>query len=203
MSEQTRQEQIDETLSLLGQMTPAALAADRDRLLFRAGEASARGEDRGPSRITRVLWPAVAAALALVAEGLGTALAMHEPDVRVVYVERPAGADVEQANAAGKTATPRDRRESDTAAESGASVYAASKTRDWPPGNGLIPSQDWAALSDAFAGQLRSQQEGSQAAQEAIATATAENRGDDTLDAAGRRRRSQTYLELRDSLRAM
>jgi len=190
-------------MSLLSQMTPAALAADRDRLFFRAGEASVRGETPASSQAYRALWPAVAAALALLAAGFGAALAMRKPETRVVYIERPAGAGAEQASTAAKATTAPNRPESDTLVEPGALAYGATETRYRPPGNELIPSQDWAALSDAFAGQLRLQQERSQAAREAIATATAENRGSDRLNGDAPRRRAQTYLELRDSLRAM
>jgi hypothetical protein len=63
-------------------LTPAAGPIDRDRLMFRAGQAAAR---------PGWLWPAAAAALALVAAGLGAALAVRRPAPaveRVVYVPR-------------------------------------------------------------------------------------------------------------------
>ena len=63
-------------------MTPAALAANRDEVFFRAGEASARSEQRESPKAHRIVWPAVAAALALLAAGLGAAIAMREPAVR-------------------------------------------------------------------------------------------------------------------------
>jgi hypothetical protein len=204
MSEQDRQEQIAETLSLLGQLTPAALAADRDLLFFRAGEASARGENRTTSRTHRVVWPTVAAAaLALLAAGLGALLVMREPEVRVVYIERPAAERDEQAGNVAKDTTPRERAETNGIVEPATSVYGANEIRYRPGGNGIIPSQDWAALSDAFAGQLRLQQARSRAAEEAMSSTTVENRGAGALDGDAPRQRAKSYLELRDSLRAM
>jgi hypothetical protein len=202
MSEQDRQEQIAETLSLLGQLTPAALAADRDLLFFRAGEASARGELGASSRAHRVVWPA-AAALALLAAGLGAALVMREPEVQVVYIERPATGTDRQANTAAEDTTPRDRGERNVAADLAASIDPANEIRHLPNGDGIIHSQDWAALSDAFAQQLRLQQERSQAVREAMMSATIENRHDDTLERDAPRERGQSYLELRDAMRAM
>lgn len=204
MSQPDRQAQITETLSLLSQMTPAALAANRDELFFRAGEASARSERRQSSPAHRVVWPAMAAALALVATGLGAALILREPEVRVVHIERRDHVDVGQAGSAANIANPRDGDNLDTTAtEPAAWDYAVDEIRHRPNGDGMIHSQDWAALSDAFAGQLRMQQKRSQAAREAMAGATVENRGDDARDGAPPRQRVQTYLELRDAMQAL
>jgi hypothetical protein len=203
MSERDQQQQIAVTLSLLSQMTPAALAANRDELFFRAGEASARIEMRAPSRIHRVVWPTAAAALALLALGLGSALLMRERDLQVVYIDRAAAERDKQAGTVAKDTTPSVRAETNGIVEPATSVHAANEMRYRPGGNGIIPSQDWAALSDAFAGQLRLQQERSQAARDAMSSAAAEFRGNESTDGDAPRQRAQTYLELRDSLRAM
>jgi hypothetical protein len=203
MSQQDRQNQLAETLSLLGQLTPAALTANRDLLFFRAGEASARGENYTTARTHRVVWPTAAAALALLALGLGSALLMREPAVRVVYIERPAAERDEQAGTVAKDTTTRERAETNGFVGPATSVYGANEIRYRPGGNGIIPSQDWAALSDAFAGQLRLQQARSRAAEEAMSSTTVENRGAGALDGDAPRQRAKSYLELRDSLRAM
>jgi hypothetical protein len=84
MSEQTRDPELAELETALAALRPAPPALDRDRLMFRAGLASAR---RG-----RWLWTGTTAALALVAAGLGTALVLRPapPTIeRTVYVEKP------------------------------------------------------------------------------------------------------------------
>ncbi|HJS06927.1 MAG TPA: hypothetical protein VJ809_04680 [Pirellulales bacterium] len=204
MSEPDRQERIADTLSLLSQMIPAALAANRDELFFRAGEASGRRERRESSRAHRVMWPTAAAALALIAAGLATALVTREPEVRVVHVERPIHADHGQASSVAKAATPHDGHEREPVAmEPAASVFAANEHRHRISGDGIIYSQDWAALSDAFRGQLRMQQERSQRTREATLSATVEDSGSDAFDGAPSRQKSQSYLELRDAMQAL
>ena len=64
----------------------------------------------------------------------------------------------------------------------------------------MINPQDWAALSDAFAHQLRIQEERSAAARNA-AIAAAEQAGGEPLRDDARHKRSRTYLELRDAMR--
>jgi hypothetical protein len=184
-------------------MAPAALAANRDELFFRAGEASARIERGEPLRAHRIGWPAAAAALALLAAGLGTALLTREPEVRVVHVERPAHADG-QASSAARAATPRNGDDRDNVAmEPAAWVYAANEIHNRPNGDGIIHQRDWAALSDAFAAQLRLQQERSHRAQEAMSAAKAENRSEDVPASDAPRGRAQTYLELRDAMQTL
>jgi hypothetical protein len=68
--------------------TPGGL--DRDRILFRAGRASARGPGR-------YIWPGVSGVLALATVALSVALATRpEPPERVVYVEVPQSAPPRQ-----------------------------------------------------------------------------------------------------------
>jgi hypothetical protein len=72
---------------VLTALQPAAPQLDRDRILFEAGRASARGR----------FWPAAAALLALVSAGLGGALWWRPvPAERVVLVPVPAPAPPEQ-----------------------------------------------------------------------------------------------------------
>jgi hypothetical protein len=204
MPEPDRQEQIAETLSLLSQMTLTALTANRDELFFRAGEASARNERRRSSTTHRVIWPAAAAALALLAAGLGAVLLMREPEVRVVHIERPVRVDEEQASSAIKAATPRNHDErDDIVVPPAARLYAAHEMRHRPGSNGIIHSQDWAALSDAFAGQLRMQQERSHRARDAMLSATVEERGEDMSHGDSPPPRAQSYLELRDAMQRL
>jgi hypothetical protein len=202
MSQPDRQEQIADTLSLLSQMTPLALAANRDELFFRAGEASAQCERRESPKARRNVWPAAAAALAILAAGLGAAIAMREPAVRVVYIERGTADSPRQANTAGKGTMPRDPAEQNSFVEPVASVYAANEIRHSTNGDGIIYHQDWAALSDAFARQLRLQQARSQTAREVTLSSSIENRGDGVLDAAPRQR-VRSYLELREAMQAL
>jgi hypothetical protein len=80
MSAQPHHAEIAALESALAALTPLPGRLDRDRLMFRAGQASrpARGW----------LWPAATAALALLAAGLGAALA-RRPAERVVHVPVP------------------------------------------------------------------------------------------------------------------
>ena len=76
----------------LGALVPRAALSDRDRIMYEAGAAAAVELRRQPPPAKRRwLWPATAAALALVASGLGAALLLRGgPVERIVYVERPA-----------------------------------------------------------------------------------------------------------------
>jgi hypothetical protein len=187
----------------LSQMTPAALAANRDELFFRAGEASGRSEQRESTWAHRVVWPVAAAALALLAAGLGTAHLMREPQVRVVHIERPARIGVGQSSGAATTRAPRDGGDRDNdSLKPAASVYTANEIRHRQSGGGIIHGQDWAALSDAFAGQLRLQQERSRRAREAMLSATVENDRERAFDAAPRQR-APSYFELRDAMQSL
>jgi hypothetical protein len=192
-------EPISEMLGLLSQMTPAALAANRDELFFRAGEASARAErartagsrrDFGPA----AFWPAAAAVLAMVAVGLGVALGTRAPEVRLVYVERPAATDRGKSDAVAQDerSTPDVRNSS----EQPLSRHFAMN-RNFPPGvaaGGMINPQDWAALSDAFAHQLRIQEERIAAARNA-AIAAAEDTDEKRERDDARQNRPRTYLD--------
>ena len=74
--------------SALRALVPSQSALDRDRLMFRAGQASARSRF-----LTRWAWPSIAATLAIVAAGEGALLATRpEPRVveRLVIVREPA-----------------------------------------------------------------------------------------------------------------
>jgi hypothetical protein len=62
----------------LGSLVPARSGIDRDRVMFRAGQASAR-----PSRFGLLTWNLIAASLALVAVGEGILLA-HRPPRQIV-----------------------------------------------------------------------------------------------------------------------
>lgn len=101
-----RREDADELKPVeqtLAAFAPAAPRLDRDRLMFLAGAASARGPaeiapvERGGSRRVDAaakrawLWPAAATALAATSLALGIALFVRpQPQVRVVYVHPPA-----------------------------------------------------------------------------------------------------------------
>ena len=76
----------------LGALAPRAARSDRDQIMYEAGAAAAVELPRQPRPAKRCwLWPATAAALALVASGLGAALTLRgDPVERIVYVERPA-----------------------------------------------------------------------------------------------------------------
>ncbi len=70
--------EVTDIESALRALVPSRSELDRDRLMFRAGQVSAR------SRIlTRWAWPSIAATLAMVAAGEGMLLA-HRPVPRVV-----------------------------------------------------------------------------------------------------------------------
>jgi hypothetical protein len=183
-------------------MTPAALAANRDEVFFRAGEASARSEQRALSRSYRIVWPAAAAALAILAAGLGAAIAIREPAMRVVYIERGTADSPRQSNTAAQVTAPRDRAEQNSFVEPVAPVYAANELRHRTNGDGVIHHQDWAALSDAFARQLRLQQARSQTAREVTLSSTIENRGGRAIDAVPRQQ-ARSYLELREAMQAL
>jgi hypothetical protein len=81
MSENHPRPEITEVEALLQGLKPAAGGLDRDRILFRAGRASARGPGR-------VAWPVLSAVLGLATVALAVALAARPaPPERVVYVE--------------------------------------------------------------------------------------------------------------------
>ncbi len=78
--------------SALRALVPSRSALDRDRLMFRAGQVSARSR-----LLTRWAWPSIAAALAIVAAGEGVLLATRpEPRVveRLVIVREPAASPI-------------------------------------------------------------------------------------------------------------
>jgi hypothetical protein len=76
----------------LGALMPRASRVDRDRIMYEAGAAAAVELPWQPQPAKRRwLWPATAAALALVASCLGAALMLRgSPVERIVYVQRPA-----------------------------------------------------------------------------------------------------------------
>ena len=77
----------------LGGLVPADSRLNRDRLMYLAGAAAAAPATRHRAmrfhRLPALLWPAATAALFLIAAGLGAIVAFREPQVRVVYVDRP------------------------------------------------------------------------------------------------------------------
>jgi hypothetical protein len=80
---------MNEIEAALGSLIPARSRVDRDRVMFRAGQASIR---RPPSSGRRA-WMAIAASLALVASGEGILLARRPPPEvveRIVVVREPA-----------------------------------------------------------------------------------------------------------------
>jgi hypothetical protein len=81
---------LTEIETALGALAPSRSQLDRDRPMFRAGQASRR-----PSAPARWAWPSIAAALALVA--LGEAVALHQ---------RPGPRDFEGLSIAQKPAPP-------------------------------------------------------------------------------------------------
>jgi hypothetical protein len=202
MSEQYNQERMNEGLARFERMTPAGLEIHRDELFFRAGEASARSDRRMISTIRRALWPAAAAVLAIVAGGLGVVLANRSPETKVVYVERPAehsGAKENEKRADAKIATAPQADDVEQATLSRLTVPYR------PRGLGaddLIYRQDWAALSDAFAEQLRLQQQRTAEARSIALTASAKQPIEEAA-ASGVRKRPRTYLEMRDAMIAM
>jgi hypothetical protein len=191
MSEQDRQERINETLALLGRMTPTGLTVNRDDLFFRAGEASARGELDASRSWRHRVWPAIAATLALIATGLGYSLVSRRPEIQVVYVKRASAKTDNQGAVIEIEAPPTSSSEEDPSQMRMASRYARNNLRPGPTSN-IIHPQDWAALSDAFAQQVRLQQEHSLTVQRADESLTDSPRGE-----------ARTYLELRDAMRAM
>lgn len=200
MSEPDRQDRIDEALALLSRMTPAALDANRDELFFRAGEASARGALAAAPAWRQRVWPAIAATLALVATGLGYSLVTRRPEIQVVYVERPSAKTDKQAADIEIEAPPAISPEEDPSELRAATRYARNPLRPGPTSD-MIHPQDWAALSDAFAHQLRLQQERSETRDNVAMAAAPQNDEPTFIDAP--RNRPKTYLELRDALHAM
>lgn len=200
MSEQNQQDRINEALSLLGRMTPAALAANRDELFFRAGEASARGELAASSAWRHRVWPAIAATLALVAGGLGYSVVNRQPQVEVVYVERPTAKTNRDTGGGAKVAQSSPAHQESLSDEAGAWRYAGNPARLVPESD-IIHRQDWAALSDAFAQQLRLQQERHQNLHSAAMAAA--DQSPERSPGGLPRERGRNYLELRDALREM
>jgi hypothetical protein len=195
MSHPERQARISETLELLGRLAPADLQTNRDELLFRAGEASARGELAGSS-LRRLAWPAIAATLALVAAGLGYSMANREPEIQIVYVERP-GSVGSAHQPPGPAVNDSTSALDDRALPAPPDSTQARFTHGLGARSDLIHPQDWAALSDAFASQLRLQH----GSNESLATDLRQGDApalDDTP-----RPQPRTYLELRDALHAM
>lgn len=79
MSNEREAEFVTEPATLLGRLRPAELLLNRDELFFRAGEAHAKAKyERGAVR--RLIWPGLAAALGVVAAGLGIALVQSQTD---------------------------------------------------------------------------------------------------------------------------
>jgi hypothetical protein len=92
MSENPSEPEMTELESALRALAPAPSRLDRDRLMFRAGQASVR-----PSRLRRRARNVIAASLALVALGEGVLLARRPPPQivkEVVVVREPAPAPV-------------------------------------------------------------------------------------------------------------
>jgi hypothetical protein len=69
--------------NLLGGLSPAPAAVDRDRLLYEAGRRSVRRS--GP-------WPAIAGMLAIISVGLGVRQVTMTPRPEIVYVTKPGDA---------------------------------------------------------------------------------------------------------------
>ncbi len=200
MSEQERPERLTETLALLGRLTPVDVPADRDALFFRAGEESARGEVRALPAWSQRVWPTIAATLSFVALGLGYALVAQQPEVQVVYVERGSRELNPEAAGVDKPNQPDPPASDDDAA---ASFARRGTLRDIPYGvsSDIIHPRDWAALSDAFAQQLRLQHQRREALASVDASAAEQDRPQTLNDT--QRDQSRTYLELRDAMRAM
>jgi len=83
MAENNPRPDVAEVEALLQDLKPSPAGLDRDRVLFRAGRASALGPGR-------LVCPAVSGVLALATVALSVALAARpEPEERVVYVMVP------------------------------------------------------------------------------------------------------------------
>jgi hypothetical protein len=81
--------EMNEIEAAIGSLVPARSRIDRDRVLFRAGQASIRPTPKSGRRA----WMAIAASLALVASGEGVLLARRPPTEiveRVIVVREPA-----------------------------------------------------------------------------------------------------------------
>ncbi|MEX2137682.1 MAG: hypothetical protein WD894_00360 [Pirellulales bacterium] len=200
MSEQERQDRIDEALVLLGRMMPEALQAGRDELFFRAGEASARGELAGSSFTRRFAWPAIAATLAFVAAVLGYSVVNQQPKLEVVYVERPAAPTKNDTSGTANRAPSHAPDQASLSNEAAAWRFAQNPARLLPQSD-IIHRQDWAALSDAFVEQSRLQYERAEGNRRVAMTHG--HQADDYDSSKSRRAEPATYLELRDALRAM
>jgi hypothetical protein len=86
----------------LAALTPSSGGVNRDELMYRAGwEAGAATSWATPSTMLRAaawLWPLSTAALVLIAAALSIVLATREPEVQLVYVEKPPTLNVEAEN---------------------------------------------------------------------------------------------------------
>jgi hypothetical protein len=94
MSDETQPNDLTDPLSSLRDLDPRPVHLDRDRFFFSAGEASARGEIRH-SRRWSAIWPAAAAALAVVCTVLGLQVARMSDDLARLPV-RESGPIVQQ-----------------------------------------------------------------------------------------------------------
>jgi hypothetical protein len=201
MPEQERDERMNEVIALLSRLSPERLSVDRDRLFFRAGEASARGEARVRLRWRRAFWPATAAVMAIIASGLGVAVATREPEMQIVYVDRPTIEGGRQASIDSDDVRRSLALEGHLQAKESTYRDSADLGSDWLQSDALIHPPDRAALSDAFARQLRLQWERSEAkANDAVARFDAVE-----SESAGERARqsTRTYLEIRRAMQAM
>jgi hypothetical protein len=83
----------------LAALAPSSGSVNRDELMYRAGwEACAATSPAVPSTRLRAAawsWPLSTAALVLIAAALSIVLATREPQVQVVYVEKPPTSSVE------------------------------------------------------------------------------------------------------------
>lgn len=78
MSDEVREQELADLEAALRSLRPRASRLDRDRLMFLAGQVSARDSASAwAMRFPRWLWPTVAAALAIVSVGLGWMLALR------------------------------------------------------------------------------------------------------------------------------
>jgi hypothetical protein len=185
---------------MLSRLSPERLSIDRDRLFFRAGEASAHGEAQSRRRWRARLWPAAAAAMAMVAAVLSVTLADREPEVRIVYVKERA------INAEAQPHVPSPDVPESFAVEGQLDREhrgLADGRSDWfVQSDGLIHPRDRAALSEAFARQLSLQQERSEAKRnETIAMGEQDREGESRDETA--RNPARTYMEIRQMMQAM